>query len=271
MATIPLMSDQDVELGTLPSYDDVITGKKSGTTVGSKRQLPFLGEHLADDAAEATAVAYANVSIRLGFLRKVLGILTFQLVATTVFCTALYTTHRVREFVQDQPWILMLTLFGSLALLVAMFVNARNVPMNYFLLTAWTMAQSFAVAVIVAFYDAEIVIEAAFMTVAVVVSLFLYTLQSKRDLQKGWASLFSVTMIFLSASVLQLFIQSPGFNLVMAASGAILFSVYLVLDIDRVMHHTSAEDYIEACVSLYLDIINIFIRILQLLGEINRQ
>lgn len=49
-----------------------------------------------------------------------------------------------------------------------------------------------------------------------------------------------------------------------------LFSIYLVFDIDRIMHHSSPEDYIEACVSLYLDIINIFLRILQILNEVNR-
>lgn len=56
----------------------------------------------------------------------------------------------------------------------------------------------------------------------------------------------------------------------MATFGAVLFSVYLVFDIDRIMHHTSPEDYIEACVSLYLDIINLFLRILQILNEVNR-
>ena len=56
----------------------------------------------------------------------------------------------------------------------------------------------------------------------------------------------------------------------MAVIGAGLFSAYLVIDIDRVMHHMSPEDYIEACASLYLDIINLFLKILQIINEINR-
>uniref|UniRef100_A0A0M3J9P2 Bax inhibitor 1 n=1 Tax=Anisakis simplex TaxID=6269 RepID=A0A0M3J9P2_ANISI len=59
--------------------------------------------------------------------------------------------------------------------------------------------------------------------------------------------------------------------LAMAIGGAILFSIYLIFDLDRIIHHSSPEDYIEACVSLYLDIINLFLRILQIVGEMNRQ
>lgn len=37
-----------------------------------------------------------------GFLRKVLGVLSFQLVTTAVFCFALYVTPEVRLFLQQQ-------------------------------------------------------------------------------------------------------------------------------------------------------------------------
>lgn len=56
----------------------------------------------------------------------------------------------------------------------------------------------------------------------------------------------------------------------MAIGGAVLFSVYLIFDMDRIMHHSSPEDYIDACISVYLDIINLFLRILQIIGEMNR-
>ncbi|VDM46472.1 unnamed protein product [Toxocara canis] len=128
-----------------------------------------------------------------------------------------------------------------------------------------------AIFVVVSFYDAEVVMEAAGLTAIVVFGLFAYTLQSKRDFQKHWAALFCFSMIFITASFVQLFMQSAAFDFAMAVGGAILFSVYLVFDIDRIIHHSSPEDYIDACVSLYLDIINIFLRVLQIIGEMNRQ
>lgn len=104
-----------------------------------------------------------------------------------------------------------------------------------------------------------------------VIGLFFYTLQSKRDFQSHWAALFSISMIFLAAIFVHLLIPSVLFDFLLAAFGAVLFSIYLVFDIDRIMHHTSPEDYIEACVSLYLEIINLFLRILEILNETDRK
>uniref|UniRef100_A0A1I7WPK2 MFS domain-containing protein n=1 Tax=Heterorhabditis bacteriophora TaxID=37862 RepID=A0A1I7WPK2_HETBA len=52
--------------------------------------------------AKMGSVASERVSIRLAFLRKVFGILSFQVVLTTVICTALYMTPGIREFVREQ-------------------------------------------------------------------------------------------------------------------------------------------------------------------------
>ena len=49
----------------------------------------------------------------------------------------------------------------------------------------------------------EVVIEAAGLTALVVVALFFYTLQSKRDFQKYYAALFSFLLVFVAASFIQ--------------------------------------------------------------------
>ncbi|VDO67221.1 unnamed protein product [Onchocerca flexuosa] len=152
-----------------------------------------------------------------------------------------------------------------------MFIHARSVPLNYILLVSWTIMQSIT---IVSFFDVKVVIEAVALTALTVLCLFVYTAsQAKRDFQKHWAILFSVSMIFMAVPLscnYKLLIQSALFDFLMATFGAVLFSVYLIFDIDRIMHYSSPEDYIEACVSLYLDIINLFLRILQILNEANR-
>ncbi len=53
------------------------------------------------------------------------------------------------------------------------------------------------------FYDQDIVIEAVFLTAAVVISLFVYTLQSKRDFSAWGSGLFAVLMVLLIGGVLQ--------------------------------------------------------------------
>lgn len=49
------------------------------------------------------------------------------------------------------------------------------------------------------------------------------------------------------------------------ALGAVLFSAYLVYDTDNLIKRFTYDEYIWASVVLYLDILNLFISLLQLL------
>jgi FtsH-binding integral membrane protein len=77
-------------------------------------------------------------------------------------------------------------------------------------------------------------------------------------------------MVFLFATALQVIMMSPTCNFIMSVAGAALFSVYLVFDIDMIMHGFSEEEYIVACICVYMDIVGLFLRILQILNELNR-
>lgn len=64
----------------------------------------------------------------------------------------------------------------------------------------------------------------------------------------------------------------PVLKVIYAGLGAVLFSVYLVYDTQMMMggnhkYSISPEEYIFAALNLYLDIINIFMFILSLLGS----
>ena len=52
-----------------------------------------------------------------------------------------------------------------------------------------------------------------------------------------------------------------------AIGGAIIFSLFIVFDTHMLMHKLSPEEYIVATINLYLDIINLFLHLLRLLGE----
>jgi FtsH-binding integral membrane protein len=64
----------------------------------------------------------------------------------------------------------------------------------------------------------------------------------------------------------------PIVNLVYACLGALLFSVYLVYDTQLMMggkhkYSISPEEYVFAALNLYLDIVQIFLYILQIIGS----
>ena len=57
----------------------------------------------------------------------------------------------------------------------------------------------------------------------------------------------------------------------MSFFGAALFGLYLIVDIQLIMGNQSRrigmDDYVFAAINLYLDVINIFLYILRILGE----
>ncbi|CAI2356166.1 unnamed protein product [Caenorhabditis sp. 36 PRJEB53466] len=167
-------------------------------------------------------------------------------------------------------WIVFPNLLGSIALIIALHVYAREVPLNYVLLAAFTTVQALTMGCVVTLFEAKVVLEAAVITGLVVASLFAYTLQNKRDFSVGYASMGSLLCVLLWAGIFQMFFMSPAMNFVINVFGAGLFCVLLVIDLDMIMYRFSPEDYIHACVALYMDILNLFIRILQIVAEANK-
>lgn len=53
----------------------------------------------------------------------------------------------------------------------------------------------------------------------------------------------------------------------LTGAGTVLFSLYIIYDINMIMKKVSPEEYILAAATLYLDVINLFIKLLELFGE----
>lgn len=275
MSTAIRMPKDDAEVGLLHDQDDSdhdtspMLNSGQNNTSGNESMWPkdMIGRNLG---AKMGTVASEKISIRMAFLRKVFGILSFQVVYTIAICVALYKTPGLQSFILHNAWVLLPLLFASLGLLLAMHFHARNVPTNYLLLIGFTTIQALTLGCVVSMYKLHSILEAACLTAVIVVALFFYTLQSRRDFVKGYALSFSLLSVLLMASMLQIFFMSPKFNFFISVFGAGLFCVFLIIDMDIIMHGISPEDYILACVTLYLDVVNLFIYLLQIIGEANR-
>ena len=73
----------------------------------------------------------------------------------------------------------------------------------------------------------------------------------------------------IAAAFLQFIFRSPVLHLGLSIGGAFLFACLLVYDTQMVMQRFSAEEYVVAAITLYLDILNLFIYILRILQATN--
>ncbi|XP_011947236.1 PREDICTED: protein lifeguard 4 isoform X3 [Cercocebus atys] len=205
------------------------------------------------------------------FLRKVYSILSLQVLLTTVTSTVFLYFESIRTFVHESPALILLFALGSLGLIFALTLNRHKYPLNLYLLFGFTLLEALTVAVVVTFYDVYIILQAFILTTTVFFGLTVYTLQSKRDFSKFGAGLFALLWILCLSGFLKLFFYSETMELVLAAAGALLFCGFIIYDTHSLMHKLSPEEYVLAAISLYLDIINLFLHLLRFLEAVNKK
>ncbi|XP_074082309.1 protein lifeguard 4 [Macrotis lagotis] len=226
---------------------------------------------LEDDFNYGTSVASASVHIRMGFLRKVYSIVFLQVLLTTVTSAIFMYFDSIQVFIVKSPALILVSLLGSLGLILALMLNRHKHPLNLYLLFGFTLLESLTVAVAVTFYDVVVVLHAFMLTTAVFFGLTLYTLQSKRDFSKFGAGLFACLFILILSGFLRFFYDNELVEIIFSAMGALLFCGFIIYDTHLLMHKLSPEEYILAAINLYLDIINLFLHLLRLLEAFNKK
>eukprot|EP00347_Sterkiella_histriomuscorum_P015636 403356276 len=216
-----------------------------------------------------------NDEDRIGFIRKVYGILGSQLLLTAFMCLLPYMSRSIQVIMANNFGVALFFGIMGIVLSCALFCIpqlARKVPVNYCLMFAFTFCEAYMVAFCCAVInDGQIVLAAAFMTAAMVVALTFYAFTTKKDFTVCGAMLFVVSACFLMLGLFT-WIMGPAMRLVYCTLGVILFGVYLVIDTQLVCggkrYSLNKEDYIYGAIILYLDILNIFLYILQILAAL---
>ncbi|NXY29567.1 LFG4 protein, partial [Pomatorhinus ruficollis] len=227
---------------------------------------------IEDDFNYGSNVASASVHIRMAFLRKVYSILSVQVLLTTVTSAIFLYSTGVQAFVHERPALLLISGFGSLAVIVALTLYRHQHPVNLYLLFGFcSLIDRLLFLLTVSFYDVSVVLQAFILTTAVFLGLTAYTLQSKKDFSKFGAGLFACLWILIFSGFLRLFFYSETIELVFAAAGALLFCGFIIYDTHLLMHKLSPEEYILASINLYLDIINLFLHLLRFLEAFNKK
>jgi len=115
------------------------------------------------------------------------------------------------------------------------------------------------------------VLMAVGLCAAVCFGLTMFAFQTKWNFTVMGGALFVAVIILMIFGIVAIFIPGKTLTLVYASCGALLFSLYLVYDTQLMMggkhkYSISPEEYIFAALNLYLDIVNIFLYILTIIG-----
>ncbi|XP_032160905.1 protein lifeguard 1-like isoform X1 [Mustela erminea] len=234
-----------------------------------------ISDETTPDESNNLASPFSDASIRRAFIIKVFLILSAQLVVTGAIVSVFLFWKGLKTWVLMNAWFtyaILPAFFVVLIVLACCGKLRRQVPANYILLGLFTVLQGLLLGAISVFYNAEEILWATAATALVTLSLTLFALQTKWDFTMLNGILFVSLFVLLIYGILLLFIRSYWLHLLYAGLGTIIFSLYLVMDVQLMVggrHHHSdldPEEYVFAALNIYLDIINLFIFILQLIG-----
>ena len=270
--------EDDVPLAeVLPLKDPLLgDGPPKAYAVGKNYQDLEYGEPMAKVVQEAAVVENIgwDPETRRVFIRRVYSILAVQLLATFGVSAFMILHAPTQQYVLTHGWPVTLSIVLSIVLIIALMCWKDKSPENMYLLGAFTIVESVLVGTVTTAYCAAgqrgIVLEAVFLTGAIFVGLTLFTFQSKIDFSFLGAGLsMGLGALILWGFFAMLFGVQTGY--IYALLGCIIFSGYILFDTWLIMDKLNPHEHVLAAIMLYLDIINLFLYLLQLLSENNRQ
>jgi protein lifeguard len=144
----------------------------------------------------------------------------------------------------------------------------KSYPTNLLFLAGFTGLEAYAISVVTSFFDSRIVLQAVLLTAGIFVALTLFACQTKYDFTSWMPYLFGgVWALVLFGFMAAFFPYNSTVELLYSGLAALIFSGYILVDTQLVLKHYHVEEEIAAAISLYLDIINLFLAILRILNN----
>ncbi|XP_065664964.1 protein lifeguard 1 isoform X4 [Hydra vulgaris] len=232
-------------------------------------QGPMLGPD--DDAGISS---FSEKSVRQAFIRKVYAILFCQLLVSVGIVCLFVLVQPINSYVKKNVAMFWMAWIATIVLMIAIACceNVRRTfPMNFIMLSLFTLCESYLIGVVSAHYNVNEVLLAMGIVAVVSLAITIFAFQTKYDFTMMGGFLLVLVIVLLCFGIFTIFFHSKIVRLVYACLGALIFGLYLVMDTQLMLggqkkYSLSPEEYIFAALNLYIDIITLFLYILQIIG-----
>jgi modulator of FtsH protease len=201
----------------------------------------------------------------VAFMKK-----TYQLLAASMIAAAAgaYATMPFAQTIMDYKW----AIFGfELFMLFFGIGMTRGKPtLNLAALFVFTFTTGVSLVPLFAMLIGQgkggVIGNAFLMTSVLFGALSLFAINSKKDFSSWGKPLFITAIVILVASLINAFIlNSPIMHIVITALVLLVFGLFTIYDTQNIANGAYGSE-VDAALSLYLDFLNMFTSILQLLG-----
>jgi FtsH-binding integral membrane protein len=221
----------------------------------------------------APAVQVRTGAERATLVRRTYGLVFASVVVTMLGAAFAFTQDALLQAVVQHPIITFICMF--IPLIMAQRA-ARDFPKNVILTGVFTFIEGIWLAPFLLMAERVApgsVSQAALLTLGAFGVLSVYAVTSRRDFS-AWGSFFAIGLgVLFVALLINMFVASAAGALSISVLGLLVMSGLLVFDTWRIVRSGlyGPEDYVLAAVSIYLDLLNMFIFMLSLLSGGSRR
>jgi modulator of FtsH protease len=201
----------------------------------------------------------------VGFLKATYQLFASSLLAATV---GAYIGLGMASVISSWYWGLVILEF---ALLFGLYAVKDKPGINLAVLFGFTFISGLTLTPLLSSVfnmpgGASIVAQAFLMTSVAFGGISMFAMTTKKDFSSMGKMLFIAVIILIVGSISNIFIGSPILQLGIAMVGALVFSAFILYDTQQIIKGGFSTP-IEAAIALYIDFLNLFVSLLQILAS----
>ncbi|HIB39137.1 MAG TPA: Bax inhibitor-1/YccA family protein [Candidatus Lambdaproteobacteria bacterium] len=209
-----------------------------------------------------TPAASVTTKDRLVFIKKVYSLLAMSMGSAAI-----------GAYLGSGPLLLLVApnmmLFFILQIALIFFASfaARKPGLNMVALFSFTTVSGLTLGPLLYQVGPSIAAEAFALTAITFAGLSMYVVYSKKDFSFMSGFLMTGLIVLVVGGLLNMFfIQSGMMHFVMSGASVLLFSGFILYDTSNILRYYGTDEYVSATLALYLDVLNLFIALLSILG-----
>ena len=212
------------------------------------------------------SAASVTTTERLVFIKKVYSLLAMSM-----------GTAAIGAYLGSGPLLLLVApnmmLFFILQIALIFFASfaARKPGLNMVALFSFTTVSGLTLGPLLYQVGPSIAAEAFALTAITFAGLSMYVVYSKKDFSFMSGFLMTGLIVLVVGGLLNMFfIQSGMMHFVMSGASVLLFSGFILYDTSNILRYYGTDEHVSATLALYLDVLNLFIALLSILGIMGR-
>ena len=193
---------------------------------------------------------------------------TYALLSMTLLFSAV--TAGISMAINPPHFTSLITSILGIALVWFVLPKTANTSAGLYVVFAFTGLMGFGLGPILNHYlsmanGGQVIMTALGGTGIIFLALSAYALTTRRDFSFMGGMLMVGLIVIMIAAIANIFLNMPALSLTISAVVILLMSGFILYDTSRIING-GETNYIMATVSLYLNIYNIFVHLLSLLG-----